>query len=142
NGIKFFARGGSKLDDAIEDAVEARMEEPWERPVGGGVGRIREVGGAHDRYVDHLVAGLPHPLDGLTVVVDCANGAASWTAPEALRRAGARVVAINAEPDGTNINDGCGSTHLEPLQAAVVAHGADVGIAHDGDADRCLAVDA
>jgi phosphoglucosamine mutase len=142
NGIKFFARGGTKLDDAIEDAVEARMEEPWERPVGGDVGRLRLDAGGVDRYVAHLLDGLPHRLDGLTVVVDCANGAASRTAPEALRRAGARVVAINADPDGTNINDGCGSTHLEPLQEAVVAHRADAGIAHDGDADRCLAVDA
>jgi phosphoglucosamine mutase len=142
NGIKFFARGGTKLDDAIEDAVEARMEEPWARPTGAGVGRIRGVGTGRDRYVEHLLAGLPYPLDGLTVVVDCANGAASWTAPEALRRAGATVVAINAEPDGTNINDGCGSTHLEPLRSAVLARGADAGVAHDGDADRCLAVDA
>ena len=142
NGIKFFARGGVKLDDAVEDAVEARMEEPWQRPTGAQVGRIRILDGGRDRYVEHLVSTVPHRLDGLRVVVDCANGAASWTAPEALRRAGADVVAINADPDGTNINEGCGSTHLEPLRAAVLEHGADVGIAHDGDADRCLAVDA
>jgi phosphoglucosamine mutase len=142
NGIKFFARGGVKLDDAVEDAVEARMEEPWQRPTGVDVGRIRTLQGGRDRYVAHLVTSLPHRLEGLRVVVDCANGAASWTAPEALRLAGAEVVAISADPDGTNINEGCGSTHLEPLRAAVLEHGADVGIAHDGDADRCLAVDA
>jgi phosphoglucosamine mutase len=141
NGIKFFARGGTKLDDAIEDAVEARMEEPWERPLGAAVGRLRVDTTGADRYVTHLLDGLPHRLDGLTVVVDCANGAASWTAPEALRRAGARVVAINADPDGTNINDGCGSTHLEPLRKAVLEQRADAGFALDGDADRCLAVD-
>ena len=142
NGIKFFARGGVKLDDAIEDAIEARMNEPWERPTGADVGRIRPLEGATERYVEHLVASLPYPLTGLRVVVDCANGAASAAAPEALRRAGAEVIAIAASPDGWNINAGCGSTHLELLVAEVLAHGADVGIAHDGDADRCLAVDA
>jgi phosphoglucosamine mutase len=142
NGIKFFARGGVKLDDAIEDAIEARIGEPWDRPTGGAVGRVRSYDGAAERYVGHLVGTLPCDLDGLRVVVDCAHGAASWVAPEALRRAGAEVVAINASPDGTNINDGCGSTHLEVLQAAVLEHRADAGIAHDGDADRCLAVDA
>ena len=142
NGIKFFARGGVKLDDAVEDAIEARMNEPWERPTGADVGRIRTLEGATERYVEHLVDTAPYPLTGLRVVVDCANGAASVAAPEALRRAGAEVIAIAAAPDGWNINDGCGSTHLEPLVAAVLEHGADVGIAHDGDADRCLAVDA
>jgi phosphoglucosamine mutase len=142
NGIKFFARGGVKLDDAIEDAVEARMEEPWQRPTGAGVGRIRPLSDAGETYLAHLLASLPHGLHGLRVVVDCANGASSWTAPEALRRAGADVVAIHATPDGENINDGCGSTHLEPLIAAVLEQGADAGVAHDGDADRCLAVDA
>ncbi len=142
NGIKFFARGGVKLDDAVEDAVEARMEEPWQRPTGADVGRIHLLEDGRDRYVGHLLDSLPHRLDGLRVIVDCANGAASRTAPEALRRAGADVVAIHAEPDGTNINDGCGSTHLQSLRAAVLLHGADAGIAHDGDADRCLAVDS
>ena len=142
NGIKFFARGGIKLDDAVEDAIEARMNEPWERPTGADVGRIRPLEGATERYVEHLVGTVPYPLTGLRVVVDCANGAASVAAPEALRRAGAEVIAIAAAPDGWNINDGCGSTHLELLVAAVLEHGADVGIAHDGDADRCLAVDA
>ncbi|HEY5031966.1 MAG TPA: phosphoglucosamine mutase [Actinomycetes bacterium] len=142
NGIKFFARGGVKLDDEVEDAIEQRMNEPWERPTGRDVGRIRRLEGATERYVDHLVASLPHSLDGLKVVVDCAHGAAFEAAPAALRRAGAEVVAIGASPDGWNINDGCGSTHLELLSAAVVEHGADVGIALDGDADRCLAIDA
>ncbi len=142
NGIKFFARGGVKLDDAVEDAIEARMEEPWLRPTGADVGRIHVLPDAQDRYVDHLLGTLLHRLDGLRVVVDCANGAASRTAPEALRRAGADVIAIHAQPNGTNINDRCGSTHLESLRAAVLEHRADAGIAHDGDADRCLAVDA
>lgn len=142
NGIKFFARGGVKLADALEDAIEARIGEPWGRPTGAAVGRIGSLDDAGGRYVEHLLATLPHPLSGLRVVVDCANGAASAVAPEALRRAGAEVVAIHASPDGTNINDGCGSTHLQQLQEAVVASGADAGIAHDGDADRCLAVDA
>ncbi|TAK70048.1 MAG: phosphoglucosamine mutase [Actinomycetota bacterium] len=141
NGIKFFARGGHKLPDDLEDAIERRIGEPWDRPVGAGVGRVREDPGAASAYVDHLVA-VAGDLRGLRVVVDCAHGAASLVAPEALRRAGAEVVAINAQPDGLNINDGCGSTHLEGLRAAVLAAGADAGIAHDGDADRCLAVDA
>jgi phosphoglucosamine mutase len=141
NGIKFFARGGVKLDDVVEDAVEARMGEPWQRPTAGSVGRVRPLGDAAERYLAHLLGTLPHDLSGLRVVVDAANGAASLVAPEALRRAGADVIAIHCEPDGLNINDGCGSTHLGPLAAAVLEHGADVGIAHDGDADRCLAVD-
>jgi phosphoglucosamine mutase len=142
NGIKFFARGGVKLEDAVEDAVEARMNEPWQRPTGRAVGRISALDGATERYVEHLVGTAPHDLAGLKVVLDCANGASFAAAPATLRRAGAEVIAIAAEPDGWNINDGCGSTHLELLSAAVLEHGADVGIAHDGDADRCLAVDA
>ncbi|KRB77915.1 phosphoglucosamine mutase [Nocardioides sp. Root190] len=147
NGIKFLSRGGLKLDDVIEDAIEARLEEPWERPVGGDVGRVTPHPTAIDEYVAHLVATVGHlaPAAGrpaLKVVVDCAHGAASVAGPRALRDAGLDVVAICAEPDGLNINDGCGSTHLEVLQKAVVEHGADVGFALDGDADRCLAVDA
>jgi phosphoglucosamine mutase len=142
NGIKFFARGGVKLDDDVEDAVEARMQEPWQRPIGAEVGRIRALPDAPQQYETHLLASLPHRLDGLRVVVDCANGAASVVAPQALRHAGAEVVVINGEPDGVNINEGCGSTHLGPLREAVTAHRADAGIGHDGDADRCLAVDA
>ena len=142
NGIKFFARGGVKLDDAIEDAIEARMNEPWERPTGAQVGRVRTDRSAVQRYEEHLLASVPNPLAGLKVVVDCANGAASVTSPEVLRRAGAEVIAIHSTPDGLNINDGCGSTHMGDLVAAVLEHGADAGIAHDGDADRCLAVAA
>ncbi|GAB3590601.1 phosphoglucosamine mutase [Angustibacter peucedani] len=142
NGIKFFARGGHKLDDVIEDAIEQRLREPWERPTGDKVGRVRGDAAAADDYVAHLLAALPHRLDGLHVVVDCAHGAASHVGPRLLRDAGARVDVIGGEPDGLNINDGYGSTHLEHLQEAVVAHGADLGVALDGDADRCLAVDA
>jgi phosphoglucosamine mutase len=143
NGIKFFARGGAKLPDSVEDAIAARMREPWQRPTAGGVGRVRRFDEEGVRsYVDHLIASVSHPLDGLRVVVDCAHGAASWVAPEALRRAGAEVIAIGAEPDGWNINDGVGSTHLDLLRQAVVDARAHAGIAHDGDADRCLAVTA
>ncbi|MBO9522986.1 MAG: phosphoglucosamine mutase [Nocardioidaceae bacterium] len=142
NGIKFLARGGVKLDDAIEDAIEARLEEPWERPTGADVGRVRTHATAIDEYVAHLTGTVDRPLAGIKVVLDCANGAASVAGPQALRAAGAEVVAICAEPDGLNINEGCGSTHLDVLQKAVVEHGADVGFALDGDADRCLAVDA
>ena len=142
NGIKFFARGGRKLDDALEEAIERRMGEPWERPTGAHVGRIVDDANGLDSYLTHLVSSIPNRLDGLSVVVDCANGAASFISPEALIRAGATVTAISAEPDGLNINDGCGSTHIARLQNEVRALGADLGIAHDGDADRCLAVDA
>ena len=141
NGIKFLSRGGVKLDDAIEVAIEKRLREPWDRPTGGGVGRVTTYDEAVDRYAAHLVSTLPRSLDGIRVVLDCAHGAASVAGPQALRDAGADVVAICAEPDGLNINDGCGSTHLEVLQKAVVDEGADVGFALDGDADRCLAVD-
>jgi len=142
NGIKLFAAGGLKLDDAIEDQVERHIGMVADRPVGAQIGRVRELEDAAERYLDHLLQASPDRLDGLRVVVDCAHGAASVVAPEAYRRAGAEVIAINAEPDGLNINEQCGSTHLETLQAAVVRHGADLGIAHDGDADRCLAVNA
>ena len=142
NGIKFFARGGHKLDDSVEDAIEARMREPWARPLGGEVGRIADNHIAVELYERYLLSALPHRLDGLKIVVDCANGAASHVAPSTYAAAGAEVIAIHHQPDGLNINENCGSTHLEDLIAAVKAHGADAGIAHDGDADRCLAVDA
>jgi phosphoglucosamine mutase len=142
NGIKFLARGGVKLDDELEKVIEQRLREPWNRPTGGKVGRIRAYDAAVDDYASHLVSTLPASLSGLRVVLDCAHGAAYEAGPCALRAAGADVVAICAEPDGLNINDGCGSTHLGVLQAAVLEHGADVGFALDGDADRCLAVDA
>jgi phosphoglucosamine mutase len=168
NGIKLFARGGFKLPDAAEDEIEARLGQPGRAvtgPPGGGFGRVSDDGDSRERYLAHLLAslsapGLPgaaepawpgaaappsepaRPLAGLRIVVDCAHGAASEVAPSLLRRAGADVIAIGAEPDGENINDGCGSTHLDVLRAAVVEQQADAGIAHDGDADRCLAVDA
>ncbi|MET9553246.1 phosphoglucosamine mutase [Streptomyces sp. NPDC006645] len=147
NGVKFFARGGHKLADELEDRIEAVYDEhrtgaPWERPTGAGVGRVRNYDEGFDQYVAHLIGVLPNRLDGLKVVLDEAHGAAARVSPEAFTRAGAEIVTIGAEPDGLNINDGCGSTHLDLLKAAVVEHGADLGIAHDGDADRCLAVDA
>ena len=142
NGIKLFSRGGGKLDDAIEAAIEKRMGEPWTRPTGRNVGRITFDQGASARYLSHLLASVSTPLNGLKIVVDCANGASSNVAPIAYEEAGAKVIAIHNAPDGWNINENCGSTYLEDLQAAVVREGADFGIAHDGDADRCLAVDA
>lgn len=147
NGIKFFARGGHKLPDDVEDAIEQRMGEPWDRPIGADVGRINvEPGITEELYISHLVDTLPESvvengLSGLRIAVDCANGAASEAGPATLRAAGADVVVINASPDGRNINEKCGSTYMEPLRAAVVASGADLGVAFDGDADRCLAVD-
>lgn len=142
NGIKFLARGGEKLTDAQEDEIIRHLEGVTpRRPRGADVGRVRVFADAEDRYVLHLLQTLPHRLDGLKVVLDCAHGAAAGCSPEAFRAAGAEVVVIGASPDGLNINDGYGSTHLEKLQAAVREHGADLGIAHDGDADRCLAVD-
>ena len=142
NGIKFFAKGGGKLDDALEAAIEARLSEPWERPTGNGVGRVVDDQSAYEQYIYHLLGSLNTSLHGLKVVVDCANGASSEVAPAVYRRAGAEVVAIHNAPNGWNINDGCGSTHMDDLIAEVKKQGADLGIAHDGDADRCLAVDA
>ena len=141
NGIKFFARGGVKLDDSIEDAIEAHLKITNDLPTGSGVGRIRSDHDLVEKYLHHLNASISNSLEGIKVVIDGANGSASLVGPEALRRAGAQVVTIHCEPDGLNINENCGSTHMEDLFAAVLEHGADVGIAHDGDADRCLAVD-
>lgn len=141
NGIKFLARGGKKLDDSLEDAIEACLKMPKPRPTGGEVGRVARFADAEDRYIMHLLQALPNRIDGLKVVLDCAHGAASGCSPEVFKAAGAEVIVIGADPDGININDGYGSTHLEKLQAAVLEHKADLGIAHDGDADRCLAVD-
>lgn len=144
NGIKFFSAGGRKLPDSVEDEIEAAMQCLEESgPTGHGVGRIiEESPEAFDRYLRHLGEAVTRDLSGITVVVDTANGAAYEVAPTAYRNVGANVIAIHNEPDSYNINDGCGSTHIEKLQAAVVEQGADLGIAHDGDADRCLAVDA
>lgn len=141
NGIKFLARGGLKLDDAIEKQIEQHLDEEWDRPLGGDVGRVTPYDHPVEEYVEHLVSTIGKPLTGIKVVLDCAHGAAYEAGPAALRAAGAEVIAINVDPDGLNINDGCGSTYLGPLQAAVLEHGADAGFALDGDADRCLAVD-
>jgi phosphoglucosamine mutase len=154
NGIKFFGRGGVKLADETEDEIEARLRDvrnvrdATASEHDGIFGRVTDAYSKHEAYLEHLLATLPvpedggAPLSGLRVVVDCAHGAAYSIGPRALRRAGAEVIAIGAAPDGLNINAGCGSTHLEVLQAAVIENGADGGLAFDGDADRCLAVDA
>lgn len=143
NGIKFFAEGGKKLDDSIEDAIEAALAQPAPAATGREVGRIRRFADAEDRYLVHLLGTLDGvSLKGLNVVLDCAHGAASGISPDVFAAAGANVTVIGNDPDGYNINDGVGSTHLGPLQAKVLEIGADLGIAHDGDADRCLAVDA
>ncbi|MFC5832973.1 phosphoglucosamine mutase [Nonomuraea insulae] len=141
NGIKFLARGGFKLSDVVEDEIERRLGEEWSFPVGSGVGRVRDAYGEADRYISHVLTTMNGALDGLNIVIDCAHGAAHMVAPEALVRAGARVEAIGARPDGLNINAGHGSTHLDKLQQVVISRGADLGVAYDGDADRCLAVD-
>ena len=143
NGIKFFARGGNKLDDELEDTIESRLTEVWARPTGASVGRVSVDESLVENYVAHLVNSLERPvsLEGIKVVVDCANGAAFQAAPAALEAQGAKVRRIHAEPDGININENCGSTHMDSLREAVLAEHADLGIALDGDADRCLAVD-
>jgi phosphoglucosamine mutase len=141
NGIKIFAFGGTKLPDEVEDRIESCLDQDKLTPIGGDVGRIRRFADAEDRYVVHLLGTLPNQLGGLHVVLDCANGAAAGVSPQVFTDAGARVTVIGADPDGLNINDGVGSTHLDNLARAVLEHNADVGIAHDGDADRCLAVD-
>ncbi|HSU34916.1 MAG TPA: phosphoglucosamine mutase [Propionibacteriaceae bacterium] len=144
NGIKFFARGGNKLDDELENAIESRIGESWARPTGAGVGRVTVDEHRVEDYISHLVNSLGRPvsLEGLRVVVDCANGAGYVAAPAAFEAQGAEVIRIHATPDGLNINENCGSTHMDSLRSAVLAEQADIGIALDGDADRCLAVDA
>jgi phosphoglucosamine mutase len=144
NGIKLFARGGQKLPDELEAEIEAELEAGWTspRPTGAAIGRVTVVSDGAAEYAEHLLAAAPTPLKGLRVVVDCAHGAASGIAGELFGRAGAEVVVFAGEPDGENINDGVGSTHIDPLRRLVLQHGADLGIALDGDADRCLAVDA
>ncbi len=142
NGIKFFARGGLKLPDDVEDRIETALADPQPGPTGRDVGRVRTGGDPIGRYVRHVVGTVTEDLSGLRVVVDGANGAASVAGPEVLRELGADVIEIHTGPDGYNINDNCGSTHLDDLRAAVLSEGAHVGIANDGDADRCLAVDA
>jgi phosphoglucosamine mutase len=145
NGIKLFAGGGLKLPDELEERIEAAVADghgTLARPTGAGIGRVHELMDGAEHYIKHLVGSIPNRLDGIKVVVDCANGAASEVGPTAYTEAGAEVIAIHADPDGLNINDNCGSTHLEAVREAVLTHGADLGLAHDGDADRCLAVTA
>jgi len=141
NGIKLLGRGGHKLDDAVEQDIEAAMDTPVTLPTGADVGRVTPYASTIPDYVGHLVDTLDVRLDGLTVVLDCAHGAAHEAGPKALAAAGARVIPIGDRPDGLNINSGCGSTDLTALRQAVLEHGADAGFAVDGDADRCLAVD-
>jgi phosphoglucosamine mutase len=141
NGIKFFSFGGTKLPDEVEDRIEGAMAKQALSPTGAGVGRIKRFADAEDRYVMHLLSTLDRDLTGLHVVIDCAHGAASGISPRVFRDAGATVTVIGDDPDGLNINSGYGSTHLESLQTTVLSVGADFGIAHDGDADRALAID-
>jgi phosphoglucosamine mutase len=140
NGIKFFAKGGDKLADQVEAQIEARLGEPWDRPTDLNVGRIIFDEDAKERYITHLLSTIDTKLTGLKVIVDCANGASSTVASSVYERAGATVTAISATPTGWNINENCGSTHLDNLISEVKKASADIGIAHDGDADRCLLV--
>lgn len=144
NGIKFFAAGGRKLPDSVEDQIQSTMEQlSDDGPTGTKLGRIiSESPDARVRYRKHLREAVPVDLSGLKVVVDAANGAASRVAIEAYREAGAEVVPIHNKPNAFNINEDCGSTHIDKTQEAVLEYGAHLGLAHDGDADRCLAVDA
>jgi len=139
NGIKFFDGAGYKLDDALEDEIERRLDD---HGTPSRIGEVREIAGGAERYLSHLVDAAEARLDGMKVVVDCANGAASAVAPEALRRLGAEVTSICDQPDGMNINDGCGALHPDVVAAEVLRIGADVGVAHDGDADRAFFADA
>jgi phosphoglucosamine mutase len=142
NGIKIFAAGGHKLADEVEDQIEAAMSNPALSPIGSAVGRVQRFADAEDRYIVHLLGAIPNSLEGLKIVLDCAHGAASAISPQVFVNSGAEVIVIGNEPDGLNINAGFGSTHLSALQAAVLEHKADMGFAHDGDADRVLAVDS
>lgn len=140
NGIKFFDATGSKLPDDVEDEIEGAMDDLGVAP--DRQGDTRPVGDGRERYLSHLVDAAEARLDGMRIAIDCANGAASEPAPALLRRLGAEVDAINAEPDGKNINDGCGALYPEVVAQEVVRVGADAGVSHDGDADRALFADA
>lgn len=144
NGIKFFDGNGYKLPDALEDEIEELIKSGMEGvkfPTGSSVGKIKYRTDAREEYINHAMKAIPVSLEGKKIVVDCAEGAAFYTSVEALKELGATVVAIHNNPDGTNINANCGSTHMEELMARVVYEGADIGLAFDGDADRLLAVD-
>ena len=142
NGIKFFAFGGHKLADEVEDQIEAALSNPPLSPIGAAVGRVQRFADAEDRYIVHLLGSISNSLQGLKIVIDCAHGAASAISPQVFADSGAEVIVIGNDPDGLNINSGFGSTSMSALQAAVLEHNADMGFAHDGDADRALAVDA
>ncbi|MGM1028727.1 MAG: phosphoglucosamine mutase [Actinomycetota bacterium] len=142
NGIKFFASGGRKLPDVVEDEIERALSDTPLRPIGAEVGTVHRFADAEDRYLVHLLGSLDVSLEGLHVALDCAHGAAAGVSPRAFVAAGAKVTVMGNDPDGVNINREVGSTHLEQLRDLVRSSGADFGIAHDGDADRCLAVDA
>ena len=142
NGIKFFSSEGTKLAGAVEDRIESSMADPpVDLPLGAAVGTAESLTDGIDRYIAHLLGALDSPLKGLRVVLDCAHGAAWQAGPRVFREAGAEVIAINADPDGTKINVDCGSQSLDGVAKKVVSEGADLGLAFDGDADRVLAVD-
>ncbi len=142
NGVKFFSKDGKKLPDDVEDEIEKNLETVVPHPTGSEVGRVKEMADAYEAYLAHLLETVnTGALKGLKIAVDCANGAASEVAPDLYSRAGAQVIAIHNAPNGININDNCGSTHLESLIETVKKNNCDLGIAHDGDADRCLAID-
>jgi phosphoglucosamine mutase len=140
NGIKIFGSNGQKIADEIEQEIEQLIENKSQRKISKEGSVVKDENGRND-YITYLLSTISKPLNGITVVVDCAHGSASTYAPEVLKRAGAEVIVIGASPDGENINKGCGSTHLDLLAARVLQSGADLGIAHDGDADRALLID-
>ena len=144
NGIKFFDGSGYKLPDALEDEIEALIKSNMagvSMPIGTGIGKIKYRTDAREEYINHDIKCVDVDLSGIKMVVDCAEGASSYTAVEAMQQLGATVIPIHNNPDGTNINAGCGSTHMDELRARVMAEKADIGVAFDGDADRFLAVD-
>ena len=144
NGIKFFDGSGYKLPDALEDEIEALIKSNMagvSMPIGTGIGKIKYRTDAREEYISHDIKCVDVDLSGIKMVVDCAEGASSYTAVEAMQQLGATVIPIHNNPDGTNINAGCGSTHMDELRARVMAEKADIGVAFDGDADRFLAVD-
>lgn len=144
NGIKFFDGNGYKLPDSMEDEIEELLKSDMKGikfPTGSGVGKIKYRTDAREEYINHAIQAVNVDLNGMKIVVDCAEGASHYTSVEALKELGAEIIAIHNNPDGTNINANCGSTHMEELMARVVYEKADVGLAFDGDADRLLAVD-
>lgn len=144
NGIKFFDGSGYKLPDALEDEIEALIKSNMagiSMPIGTGIGKIKYRTDAREEYINHDIKCVDVDLSGIKMVVDCAEGASSYTAVEAMQQLGATVIPIHNNPDGTNINAGCGSTHMDELRARVMAEKADIGVSFDGDADRFLAVD-